>query len=136
MAIVKMNKFTLLTFESKKDALLEKLQGFSEVEFIDLQNEDYLEENKELRELSKDTVDEEFSNCEEELSKAKFALDFLKGYVPQKSGLKAMKEGKKSLSQKELQDKVLNSNWHEVYDKVKEKELQLIELDNAKKKMS
>lgn len=130
MAIVKMNKFTLLTFESKKDALLEKLQGFSEVEFIDLQNEDYLEENKELRELSKDTVDEEFSNCEEELSKAKFALDFLKGYVPQKSGLKAMKEGKKSLSQKELQDKVLNSNWHEVYDKVKEKELQLIELDN------
>ena len=41
MAIVKMNKFTLLTFESKKDALLEKLQGFSEVEFIDLQNEDY-----------------------------------------------------------------------------------------------
>ena len=45
MAIVKMNKFTLLAFESKKDILLEKLQGFSEVEFIKLQNEDYLEDH-------------------------------------------------------------------------------------------
>ncbi|MGL4874058.1 MAG: V-type ATP synthase subunit I, partial [Clostridium sp.] len=135
MAIVKMNKFTLLTFESEKDALLEKLQDFSEVEFIDLQNEDYLEKNEELKQLSKDTVDEEFSNCEEELSKVKFALDFLGGYVPQKSGFKKMKEGKKALSRDELKNKVLNSNWNELYEKAKEKEHLLLELDNEKTKL-
>ncbi|MGL4850836.1 MAG: V-type ATP synthase subunit I [Clostridium sp.] len=135
MAIVKMNKFTLLTFESEKDALLEKLQDFSEVEFIDLQNEDYLEKNEELKQLSKDTVDEEFSNCEEELSKVKFALDFLGGYVPQKSGFKKMKEGKKALSRDELKSKVLDSNWNELYEKAKEKENLLLELDNEKTKL-
>ncbi|WP_297629786.1 V-type ATP synthase subunit I [uncultured Clostridium sp.] len=130
MAIVKMNKFTLLTFKSKKDSLLEKLQNFSEVEFIDLQNEDYLELNEELKELSKDTVDEEFSNCEEKLSKAKFALDFLRGYVPAKSGLKAMREGKKSISVEELQKAVETSNWEKVRDKLKDREIKLLELDN------
>ena len=45
MAIVKMNKFTLLTFESKKEKLLHRLQGFSNVEFINLQDENIIENN-------------------------------------------------------------------------------------------
>ncbi|MBS6043661.1 MAG: V-type ATP synthase subunit I, partial [Clostridium baratii] len=97
MAIVKMNKFTLLAFESKKDILLEKLQGFSEVEFINLQNEDYLEDHEELKELMKDSVDSKYARSEEDLSKVRFTLEFLKKYVPQKSGLKAMREGKRAL---------------------------------------
>ena len=44
MAIVKMNKFTLVTFESHKKELLRKLQGFSKVEFINLQDEEKLVE--------------------------------------------------------------------------------------------
>ena len=54
MAIVKMNKFTLLTFESKKEELLRRLQGFSNVEFINLQDENLLEANEELKNLNKD----------------------------------------------------------------------------------
>lgn len=135
MAIVKMNKFTLLAFESKKDALLEKLQGFSEVEFINLQNEDYLEDNKELKELFKDNVDSEFAKCEEELSKARFALDFLRTYVPQKSGLKAMREGKRTLTLNELKESVNNSNWQDLYEKLKEKEVHLANLENEKTKL-
>jgi V/A-type H+-transporting ATPase subunit I len=38
MAIVKMNKFTLFAFENKKEALLERLQRFEAVQFIDLQS--------------------------------------------------------------------------------------------------
>ena len=57
MAIVKMNKFTLLTFESKKEELLRRLQGFSNVEFINLQDENLLESNEELQTLNKDEVD-------------------------------------------------------------------------------
>ncbi|MGG7076778.1 V-type ATP synthase subunit I [Clostridium sardiniense] len=135
MAIVKMNKFTLLAFESKKDALLEKLQGFSEVEFINLQNEDYLEDNKELKELFKDNIDSEFAKCEEELSKARFALDFLRTYVPQKSGLKAMREGKRALTLNELKESVNKSNWQDLYEKLKEKEVHLANLENEKTKL-
>ena len=51
MAIVKMNKFTLVTFESHKKELLRKLQGFSKVEFINLQDEEKLEKNEVLKEL-------------------------------------------------------------------------------------
>ena len=40
MAIVKMNKFTLLAFESEKEKLLKKIQSSSEVEFINLQDEE------------------------------------------------------------------------------------------------
>lgn len=46
MAIVKMNKFTLLAFESKKNELLERIQNFSEVEFINLQDENIQEKMK------------------------------------------------------------------------------------------
>ena len=49
MAIVKMNKFTLVTFESHKKELLRKLQGFSKVEFINLQDEEKLEKNEVLK---------------------------------------------------------------------------------------
>ena len=54
MAIVKMNKFTLLAFESQKAKLLEKLQRFSEVEFINLQDDEILENNEDLIDLYKD----------------------------------------------------------------------------------
>ncbi|MEG1002557.1 MAG: V-type ATP synthase subunit I [Clostridium sp.] len=135
MAIVKMNKFTLLAFESNKNILLEKLQGFSEVEFINLQNEDYLEDHEELKELMKDSVDSEYAKSEEDLSKVKFTLEFLKKYVPQKSGLKAMREGKRALTLEELKVQVNRSAWEELYDKVKEKDIQLANLDNEKTKL-
>ncbi|MEG1481525.1 V-type ATP synthase subunit I [Clostridium sp.] len=135
MAIVKMNKFTLLAFESNKNILLEKLQGFSEVEFINLQNEDYLEDHEELKELMKDSVDSEYAKSEEDLSKVKFTLEFLKKYVPQKSGLKAMREGKRALTLEELKVQVNRSAWEELYEKVKEKDIQLANLDNEKTKL-
>lgn len=135
MAIVKMNKFTLLAFESKKDILLEKLQGFSEVEFINLQNEDYLEDHEELKELMKDSVDSKYARSEEDLSKVRFTLEFLKKYVPQKSGLKAMREGKRALTLEELKAEVKNSAWEELYEKVKEKDVHLANLDNEKTKL-
>ena len=76
MAIVKMNKFTLLAFESKKEALLEKLQEFSNAEFINLQDENLLEQNEILSELKKDIIDSDIAKWEEQLSKVKFALQF------------------------------------------------------------
>ncbi|WP_291649185.1 V-type ATP synthase subunit I [Clostridium sp.] len=130
MAIVKMNKFTLLTFESRKQKLLREIQGLSNVEFINLQDEDFLEKYEELRSLAKDEVDLEYSKYEENLSKAKFALEFLKKYVPKKSGLKSLQEEKLTLTLDELDEKVKASNWEASYNKAKEKEAELANLDS------
>ncbi|HEY5524287.1 MAG TPA: V-type ATPase 116kDa subunit family protein, partial [Clostridium sp.] len=130
MAIVKMNKFTLLAFESQKAKLLEELQSFSEVEFINLQDDEILEKNEDLIDLYKDDSGSQYAKCEEKLSMAKFALQFLKEYIPKKSGLKAMREGKKELTLKEIEDQVLESSWEETYDKVKEKEDRINSLEN------
>lgn len=135
MAIVKMNKFTLLAFESKKDELLEKLQSFSQAEFINLQDENLLENNEVFQDLAKDLVDPEIAKWEEELSKTKFVLQFLKNYVPQQSLMKSLRQEKASLSMEELEQKVQSSNWEAIYDKVKEKEDVLAKLDNEKTKL-
>ena len=130
MAIVKMNKFTLLTFESKKQKLLREIQGLSNVEFINLQDDEFLEKYEELKSLAKDDIDLEYSKYEENLSKAKFALEFLKKYVPKKSGLKSLQEEKLTLTLDELDEKVKASTWEESYNKAKEKEAELANLDS------
>lgn len=135
MAIVKMNKFTLLAFESKKEALLERLQGFSNAEFIDLQDETILEDNEILKDLTKDVVDSDIAKWEEQLSKVKFALQFLQDYVPKQSAIKALREGKISLTLSELESKVKSSKWESIYSKVKSKDDELTKLENEKTKL-
>ena len=135
MAIVKMKKFTLLTFESKKSELLKEIQGLSNVEFINLQDEDLLEKYEYLESLSKDSDEEECSNYEENLSKAKFGVEFLTKYVPKKSGLKALTEEKLTLTLDELEERFNSSNWLASYEKVKQKEEELAKLDSEVSKL-
>lgn len=130
MAIVKMNKFTLLTFKSHKEELLRKLQEFSNVEFINLQDENILEKNVELQDLLKDEISPESAELEESLSKAKSALEFLTSYMPKKSGIKAFEDDKEYLTIDELEKKVESSNWLNIYTKVKEEEEKLATLEN------
>jgi V/A-type H+/Na+-transporting ATPase subunit I len=135
MAIVKMKKFTLLTFESKKQELVKQLQNLSKVEFINLQDENILEKYEELKGLSKYDTDSEYEKYEENLSKTKFALEFLKKYVPKKSAFKEMREGKITLTLDELEGKVENSNWIKSYEKLKEKEAEIASLDSQISKL-
>ena len=130
MAIVKMNKFTLLTLGSQKEELLRKLQGFANVQFINLQDEELLEENEALQDLSKDDVDVECAEYEENLSKAKSALEFLTNYLPKKSGLKGLADDKEYLTIDELENQVKDINWIEIYNKVNAKEQELHSLEN------
>lgn len=132
MAIVKMNKFTLLAFESKKEKLLENLQVFSNAEFINLQDENILENNEILKDLTKDPIDSNLSKCEEQLLKVKYGIKFLENYLPKQSLIKSLRKEKVSLTMSELEHKVLNSNWKNVYEKLKQYEDQLINLDNEK----
>ncbi|WP_102400524.1 V-type ATP synthase subunit I [Haloimpatiens massiliensis] len=134
MAIVKMNKFTLLTFESQKEKLLEALQNFEGVQFINLQEEQTIEEVEEFKELRRDEVDSKCAEYEENLSKLKFALDFLQGYIPQKSGLKAFLQDKKELSYSGLNSIMEKNSWKETYSNLKEREVKLNTLNNERTK--
>lgn len=135
MAIVKMNKFTLLAFESEKEKLLKKVQSSSEVEFINLQDEEKVESNEVFESLSKDDLDSETALIEENVSKTRAALDFLREFVAEVGGLKALKAGKESLTLDELEAKVENSNWEVVYSEVKKMERELATLENEKTKL-
>lgn len=135
MAIVKMNKFSLLAFESQKDKLLEKLQGFEGVQFIDLQNDVFGDNDDLLKDLNKDSVGSKYSEYEENLTKIRFCLEFLEAYVDKQSGLKTFLEGKKTIPYSELTAKIDSIEWKESYGFLKGKEERINYLSNEKTKL-
>jgi V/A-type H+/Na+-transporting ATPase subunit I len=130
MAIVRMNKFTLVAFEAHKNKILKKLQAFGEVEFINLQSKRLEEENDTLSFLKEDVVNSSAREIEDNLSKLRTAIELLKNYIPKESGLKSLKEGKLSLSYEDLREYGKPEAWGEIYRSVKNKEERLSLLDN------
>jgi V/A-type H+/Na+-transporting ATPase subunit I len=130
MAIVRMNKFTLIAFEANKNKILRKLQAFGEVEFINLQSKRLEEESETLSFLKEDIVNSSARDIEDNLSKLRTAIEFLKNYVPKEPGLKALKEGKPSLSYEDLKEYGKAEVWSEIYRSIKSKEERLSLLDN------
>lgn len=122
MAIVKMNKFTLLAFEENKKVLLEKFQSFENVQFVDAFNE---EESEQLSKLIKDNSSSEALKIEEDLSKVKFIIEALVPFTKKENMIKGLKEGKKSYTFKELSEIKKNSGWQELYKELKNKDSQI-----------
>lgn len=132
MAIVKMNKFTLFAFENEKEALLERLQRFEAVQFIDLQSK---LENEELSFLKSATEDKEILSRESDLSKIKFCLEFLKPYIDKEGGIEALKKGKKVITFDELEKQIKNIDWISIYEELREKEGKQNSLINERTKI-
>jgi len=130
MSIVKMKKFTLLTFESNKKKLMKELQGLSKVEFINLQDEEIIEKNNVLQGLTKYTVDSEYEECEDNLSKTKSALEFLEKHSPKKSLIKGLREEKEELTLEKLEEMFKRLDWIKSYERVKEKEGIILDLES------
>lgn len=132
MAIVKMNKFTLFAFENEKEALLERLQRFESVQFIDLQSK---LENEELSFLKSAAEDKEILSRESDLSKIKFSLEFLKPYIDKESGIQAFRKGKKVITFDELEEQIKSIEWISIYEELREKEGKQNSLMNEKTKI-
>lgn len=126
MAIVKMSKFTLLAFDSQKEILLENLQKFEGVQFINLQ-EKAVDELEFLREASDH---KKASEIEGELAKVKFSLEFMNRFIEREKGFKAIKKGKKNLKYDEVKEFSENSNWISTYEILKKYDTKLNELKN------
>ena len=129
-----MNKFTLLSFESNQDKILEGLQGFEGVQFIDLQDPEVIKENEILETLNKDKAGKDLSEFEDSLSKVKFSLDLLQGYVPKEGLVKSVLTDKKVVSYKDLKESVKQGEWENIYHSLKEKDDKITELNNEKNK--
>ncbi len=122
MAIVKMEKFNLLSFKEDRDVLLKKLQEFDYVHFNDLkvdEDEDYIEEVLN----SKSILD-----VDNRISKTNFAIGLLDEYTEKKSSIDQLKEEIKKYSLKEINEKANNFRFDQVYDELKE----LYDLHNEK----
>jgi V/A-type H+/Na+-transporting ATPase subunit I len=130
MAIVRMNKFTLVAFEAHKNKILKKLQAFGEVEFINLQSRRLEEEDETLSFLKEDVVNSSARDIEDNLSRLRTAIEFLKNYVPKESGLKALKEGKPTLTYEDLKEYGKDEVWKDIYNSIKSKEERLSAIDN------
>jgi V/A-type H+/Na+-transporting ATPase subunit I len=132
MAIVKMNKFTLLAFESQKYSLLKKLQAFANVEFSDLSQNN----ENEFNELKRDNESNEITEIEGELAKVKFAIELLSNYSDKPGMLKGLKQGKKSLNYQTVEEINHQWNWKEIYEVLRNKENDITKIKNIISKLS
>lgn len=116
MAIVKMKKFTLMTFEYHKQSLLKELQRFENVHFRSLSPEEAEEIGVINRAFSPETI-----NCvETELSKIKFTLDKIDPYAVRPKGLQALTTPPKTMSFPEFDSFIYTYDYQKVYELAKE----------------
>lgn len=115
MAIAKMKKFNLFTFESLKEVLLEELQKFQGVQFIHIKDQN--QENFDF--LKADSQDNMISKLKDTKFKVKFCIDFISPYIGKNKGLKALPKEKKSYKTSNLKQLVMDSNWQNIYTNLK-----------------
>ena len=114
MAIVKMSKFNLLVFNSERKNLLHKLQKFDEVHFMDLK------ENEELDEYDLENVKEPESIVviNEEINRINYAIEALSKYQKKDSALKVLKEGRTTLEFSEIEEKANKVDYKSICKQV------------------
>lgn len=123
MAIVKMHKFHLLFLQSKQNQLLKEIQLFRNIQLIDVKKD---EEN--LQQLVKANDEENSYYVENKLNKIKYAIEFLRGYIPEPKGLKALTKDKENVTYDQLKELVEGYEIDEIYEALKSLESKLSEL--------
>lgn len=108
MAIVKMSKFNLLSFDFNRDKLLDILQGFNYVHFNDLEiseDEDYFEKVENSQKVQE---------IDDGIQRVKFVEENIKKFSNDNKSLEI-----KDLKIDELNKKALNLNFESLYSKIK-----------------
>lgn len=110
-----MSKFTLFTFQSKKDELLKKLQIYKNIHFKNLANDELYA----LDFLKKDYSNEQYNFYTEELGKLKFITEKLKPLKPKEKGLASLTKENVSLSYDEFEKFSMNYDYESIFQKIK-----------------
>ncbi|MDF2522180.1 MAG: V-type ATPase kDa subunit, partial [Clostridia bacterium] len=95
MAIVKMKKVSLIALQSEKELIIKRLQKYGSLHVVNL--EEHVDENQ-YEDLLSDSESDKVNQLEAELSKVKFAYDFVSRYDKSK---KPMFEKKLQVSENE-----------------------------------
>ena len=119
MAIVKMSKFDLVIFNSKRAEILKRLQRFKEVNFVDINLSDSEDENDEINENKIEGVikyvnNEELTHIEERLHQVRSAISLIKKYDERKTRLRDVIKGNENYTFDELYKKVLSYDWKKI----------------------
>lgn len=123
MAIVKMEKFTLVSLKENTSLLLKKIQGYQGVEL--LSSKAILTEKIDTALFHQSEQHQALSTYEDDLKKVEFVLEFLQPYVPKAGGIKQLKVGRRELSIEEIDQFVMDFDWQADYQKLKADEQQL-----------
>ena len=131
MAIVKMNNFSLFTFDSEKEALLKELQKFRYVHFTDLNEEDSdLEEGLHVLEPSR-----KLEQIETDIQNVKYTIDLFKKYDTRETGIKKMIKGLDTYTYEDLEEKAKLFDYNKNFSKVKEITREIEEIDQSNIKL-
>ncbi len=123
MAIVKMSKFDLYSFDYDRAKLLENLQKFN---YVHINEKKIEEENDYVTNLDNS---EQIVDISEKLTKTNWAINLLSRYIPKQSSIEALKEGKKTFSLDELTQKALDFDFETHYDELSSLDKKLTEID-------
>lgn len=123
MAIVKMSKFDLYSFDYDREKLLEDLQKFNYVHIDEKKVDD---ENQGVRNLDNS---EQIVSTSEKLTKVKWAIDLLEKYSEKHNKIDELKQGKKTFRLDELTKKALDFDFDEHYKELSSLDKRLTELD-------
>lgn len=126
-----MNKFTLLTLKEEKYNILEKLQSFENVQFINLNDSLIKQKNSVIKGLK--SQENLYEGYAEKLKLAEEAINILRKYVPRKTYLKRLRLDKKEITLEDLEDLVNGSSFEEISLKIKEKDQLISNLEIEEK---
>ncbi len=115
MAIVKMKKFSLMTFESYRNELLRELQRFQDVHFKNLQGED-LSQHEFLKRYS---AGSEIAEYESQLSKVRFTLGKIEPHKEKVGMVKALSVPPVTMTFSEFDSFADRYDYTAAYEKVK-----------------
>lgn len=117
MAIVKMQKFNLLTFLEDREKVLRSLQAFQQTELLSAQL--YYEEENTGSLFSNLPQNPEIEAIEAKVTRANWVLSYLDEYLPKKSALSSMRENDEEVySFEEIEEFASNFPWERNYQKI------------------
>lgn len=123
MAIVKMSKFDLYSFDYDREKLLKNLQKFN---YVHIDENNVEDENSLLTKLDNS---ENLVDISEKLTKTNWAINLLQKYAEKKNTFETLKEGKKTFKLEEINQKALEFDFEVHYSELSSLDKQLNELD-------
>lgn len=114
MAIVKMKKFSLFTFDEDRKKLLDRFQKFNYVHLVET-NFDEIDED-----FTRPRSSEELIEIDSKVKRSKDDIDLLLTFKEKESLIKSLKEGVEDISLESLEERALSFPFEKIDGEIKE----------------